>query len=70
MRNILFISLMFLFGCQNSADVNENTTSMQGEKNMKTLGLIGGTSWRSTVEYYRYINEAVNAHFGNNTNHH
>jgi aspartate racemase len=23
---------------------------------MKTLGLIGGTSWHSTIEYYRYIN--------------
>jgi len=35
-----------------------------GEKNingdaMKTLGLIGGTSWTSTVEYYRFINEEV-----------
>lgn len=26
---------------------------------MKTIGLIGGTSWSSTVEYYRYINQAV-----------
>lgn len=26
---------------------------------MKILGLIGGTSWTSTIEYYRYINEAV-----------
>ncbi len=35
---------------------------------MKTLGLIGGTSWHSTIEYYRYINEYVNKHFGDNTN--
>ena len=35
---------------------------------MKRLGLIGGTSWHSTIEYYRAINEAVNQHFGNNTN--
>ncbi|WP_323756245.1 aspartate/glutamate racemase family protein [Roseivirga sp.] len=35
---------------------------------MKTLGLIGGTSWHSTVEYYRDINQAVNEHFGDNTN--
>lgn len=35
---------------------------------MKTLGLIGGTSWHSTIEYYRNINQAVNDHFGNNTN--
>lgn len=27
---------------------------------MKTLGLIGGTSWVSTVDYYRYINKLAN----------
>lgn len=37
-------------------------------KNMKTLGLIGGTSWHSTVEYYRNINQSVNEYFGDNTN--
>lgn len=37
-------------------------------KLMKRLGLIGGTSWHSTIEYYRAINDAVNQHFGNNTN--
>jgi len=35
---------------------------------MKTLGLIGGTSWYSTVEYYRYINKAMNDAYGNSTN--
>jgi len=35
---------------------------------MKTLGLIGGTSWRATVEYYGHINLFVNDYFGNNTN--
>lgn len=35
---------------------------------MNKLGLIGGTSWHSTVEYYKYINQYVNDHFGNNTN--
>ena len=35
---------------------------------MKRLGLIGGTSWHSTIEYYRIINQTVNDHFGNNTN--
>lgn len=35
---------------------------------MRMLGLIGGTSWHSTVEYYRYINQEVNDYFGNNTN--
>ena len=31
---------------------------------MKTIGLIGGTSWNSTVEYYRYINQAVAGRLG------
>lgn len=31
---------------------------------MKTLGLIGGTTWLSTVDYYRYINEGVNKKTG------
>ena len=35
---------------------------------MKKLGLIGGTSWHSTIEYYSYINQYVNTHFGDNTN--
>jgi aspartate racemase len=35
---------------------------------MKTLGLIGGTSWYSSAEYYRYLNKAVNDLYGNNTN--
>lgn len=35
---------------------------------MKTVGLIGGTAWYSTVDYYRYINKAVNDAYGDNTN--
>jgi aspartate racemase len=31
---------------------------------MKTLGLIGGTSWHSTIEYNRLINEQVGAKIG------
>jgi aspartate racemase len=31
---------------------------------MKTLGLIGGISWVSTADYYRYINEGINARLG------
>lgn len=35
---------------------------------MKKLGLIGGTSWHSTLDYYTYINQYVNDYFGDNTN--
>lgn len=31
---------------------------------MKTIGLIGGMSWESTVPYYRLINEAVRSRLG------
>jgi aspartate racemase len=31
---------------------------------MKTIGLIGGLSWKSSIEYYRIINEEVNKQLG------
>jgi aspartate racemase len=31
---------------------------------MKTIGLIGGMSWESSIEYYRHINEAVKEKLG------
>lgn len=31
---------------------------------MKTLGLLGGMSWESTVPYYQVINRTVNEHLG------
>jgi aspartate racemase len=33
---------------------------------MKILGLIGGISWVSTVDYYKYINQMVNEKLGGN----
>ena len=44
------------------------STQLPAPSDMKTLGLIGGTSWYSTLEYYRNINTAVNDAYGNNTN--
>jgi len=31
---------------------------------MKTIGLIGGTTWHSTLDYYRIINEIINEKLG------
>ncbi|HTI11729.1 MAG TPA: aspartate/glutamate racemase family protein [Puia sp.] len=31
---------------------------------MKKIGLIGGTTWVSTIDYYRYLNEYVNKELG------
>lgn len=35
---------------------------------MRSLGLIGGTSWHSTIDYYKTINQQVNDFHGDNTN--
>jgi aspartate racemase len=34
------------------------------EKQMKTIGMIGGTGWPSTLEYYRIINQETNKRLG------
>jgi aspartate racemase len=34
------------------------------EQGMKTIGLIGGMSWESSIEYYRIINETVRDRLG------
>ncbi len=31
---------------------------------MKTIGLLGGTSWESTVYYYKYLNEGIRKRLG------
>jgi hypothetical protein len=31
---------------------------------MKKIGLVGGISWTSTMDYYRYINEGINEKLG------
>lgn len=31
---------------------------------MKTIGLIGGTTWHSTLDYYKMINEGIATRFG------
>lgn len=33
---------------------------------MKTIGLVGGTTWVSTIDYYRAINQMVNERLGGN----
>lgn len=35
---------------------------------MKLLGMIGGTSWHSTIEYYKLINELAGKEFGGSQN--
>ncbi|WP_165748875.1 aspartate/glutamate racemase family protein [Cellulophaga sp. Z1A5H] len=48
--------------------VEQHKINTKAHSRMNTLGLIGGTSWHSTIDYYRTINQSINDHFGNNTN--
>lgn len=34
---------------------------------MKTIGLVGGLTWHSTIDYYRFINQQVNERMGGDT---
>ncbi len=68
MRYLCCLLFITFLGCQPTpTEINSKPFSMTID-DMQVLGLIGGTSWHSTIEYYRYINESVNEHFGNNTN--
>lgn len=31
---------------------------------MKTIGLLGGMSWESTVSYYKFVNEGIKNRLG------
>ena len=45
--------------------LTENQTKPNAtETGMKTIGLLGGMSWESTIEYYRLLNETVKAELG------
>lgn len=70
MAKSLFSFLILIFiSCQTKESHPADTLPpLTSTKSMKALGLIGGTSWHSTIDYYRVINQAVNDHFGNNTN--
>lgn len=37
---------------------------IEGELSMKTIGLIGGMSWESSLEYYRIVNQTTKAKLG------
>ena len=62
---IRFVLFLLLLTAQ---VLNAQSPQLPPPSDMKVLGLIGGTSWYSTVDYYRYINKAVNDAYGNSTN--
>lgn len=69
MRLIVYIRVcVLLLVLCTSQLLSAQSPQLPPTSNMKVLGLIGGTSWYSTVEYYGYLNRAVNEAYGNNTN--
>ena len=60
-------SVFLLFFCTSQL-LYAQSPKLPPASDMKVLGLIGGTSWYSTVEYYDYLNRTVNEAYGNNTN--
>jgi len=69
---IYFYCFLFLVlsSCNeaNKENMPKIKSTEKDNSEMNVLGLIGGTSWHSTVEYYSMINQSINDHYGNNTN--
>jgi len=79
LRGVVLISifLAFFVGCvdaDNAASskkiiINDTMTSnastvCPNESQMKIIGIIGGVSWVSSIDYYRLMNEMVNKECG------
>lgn len=64
----LFLALTMPGTVAPQSTAKSQSPGLPAAHEMKTIGLIGGTAWYSTVDYYRYINKAVNDAYGNNTN--
>ena len=66
---IIFLMAIIVSGCavHNASNVQKYDASMQErlvqtpskERPIKTIGIIGGVSWASSIEYYRLMNEMV-----------
>ncbi len=48
----------------NSTDLMRSDLNYSDQPEMKTIGIIGGVSWVSSIEYYRLLNEMVGQKLG------
>lgn len=55
--------LCLLVGQVNADNLTDRTEKIN-DTQMKTIGIIGGVSWESSIEYYRLMNEMVNEKLG------
>jgi len=56
--------IILIFSALFAGAVNADNDAASNETQMKTIGIIGGVSWVSSIEYYRLINEMVNNQLG------
>ncbi len=70
----IFLLMMIVSGLSvsHAQDVQKNRTEKQNipveiaseKRPIKTIGIIGGVSWASSIEYYRIMNELVRDRLG------
>lgn len=62
------LAMALMLFCLSVGQANADSPAVRGEKiddtQMKTIGIIGGVSWESSIEYYRLMNEMVNEKLG------
>lgn len=56
--------IILIFSALFSVAVNADNDVPSNETQMKTIGIIGGVSWVSSIEYYRLMNEIANNELG------
>lgn len=55
--------MVLILGCWRQPK-RDTPRSFTDELMMKKIGLVGGISWFSTIDYYRFINEGINDKLG------
>lgn len=58
----MLVAAVIVCGCTSSVTADE--TNKTEDKEMKTIGVIGGVSWVSSAEYYVLMNEMVEEELG------
>lgn len=65
---IYYIKIIILFAAlicaSDTASYAQETKDTISNSRMKVIGIIGGVSWASSVDYYRLMNEMVRDRFG------
>ncbi|HUN53955.1 MAG TPA: aspartate/glutamate racemase family protein [Smithella sp.] len=72
--NVFLMMVILISGCAgwNAPNIAKDSTGIQGpsmemaseQRPIKTIGIIGGVSWASSIEYYRLMNEMVRDRLG------